>query len=116
MFISMGEYIKLVEREKEARSGGSVHWEAETEPRGSRKSSEINGGWIIYTPRLLWEKCLCSLCIKVIEWPVLYGPFRGRKMDFGERGAAVASYRDNRHSTIYSPVTVNTILGQSDCK
>lgn len=33
VFISMGEYIKLVEREKEANSEGSTHWEAETDLR-----------------------------------------------------------------------------------
>lgn len=31
VFISMGEYIKLVEREKEAHSEGGTHWEAETD-------------------------------------------------------------------------------------
>lgn len=53
---------------------------------GLSKSSEINRGWIIYTPRPLWEKCLCSLCIEVIEWEVLYGPFGGKKMNFGAGG------------------------------
>lgn len=43
---------------------------------GLPESSEINGGWIIYTPGLLWEKCLCSASIKVIGWAVLRGPFR----------------------------------------
>ena len=37
VFISMSEYIKLVEREKEACSEGSTHWEAETHLRALRK-------------------------------------------------------------------------------
>lgn len=37
VFVSMGEYIKLVEREKEARGGCSAHGEAETDLRALRK-------------------------------------------------------------------------------
>lgn len=37
VFISMGEYIKLVEREKEACGGCSAHGEAETDLRALRK-------------------------------------------------------------------------------
>lgn len=37
VFISMGEYIKLVEREKEAHSECSAHWEAETDLGALRK-------------------------------------------------------------------------------
>lgn len=37
MFISRGEYIKLVEREKEACSERSTHWEGETDLRALRK-------------------------------------------------------------------------------
>lgn len=37
VFISMGEYIKLVEREKEAHSESSTHWEAETDLGALRK-------------------------------------------------------------------------------
>lgn len=37
VFISMGEYIKLVEREKEAHSECCTHWEAETDLRALRK-------------------------------------------------------------------------------
>lgn len=37
VFISRGEYIKLVEREKEACSERSTHWEAETDLRALRK-------------------------------------------------------------------------------
>ncbi len=37
VFISMGEYIKLVEREKEACSECSAHREAETDLRALRK-------------------------------------------------------------------------------
>lgn len=75
-FVSMGEYIKLVEREKAARGGCSAHGGKPRQTSGLSESSEINGGWIIYTPRLLWEKCLCSPSIKGIGRPVLCGPFR----------------------------------------
>lgn len=37
MFISMGEYIKLVEREKEARGEWSTHREAEADLGALRK-------------------------------------------------------------------------------
>lgn len=37
VFISMGEYIELVEREKEARSESITHCEAETHLRAPRK-------------------------------------------------------------------------------
>lgn len=37
VFISMGGYIKLVEREKEAHGGCSAHGEAETDLRALRK-------------------------------------------------------------------------------
>lgn len=78
VFVSMGEYIKLVEREKEARGGCSTHGKPR-QTSGLSESSEINGGWIIYTPRLLWEKCLCSPSIKGIGRPILCGPFRTAK-------------------------------------
>lgn len=77
MFISVGEYIKLVEREKETVN--AAHTGKLRQTSGLSKSSEINEGWIIYTPRLLWEKCLCCLCVKLIEWAVLHGPFRRGK-------------------------------------
>lgn len=35
--ISMGEYIKLVEREKETHSQSITHWEAETDLGAPRK-------------------------------------------------------------------------------
>lgn len=78
LFISVGEYIKLAEREK-GLAVNAAHAGRLRQTSGLSESSEINGGWIIYTPSLLWEKCFCSLCIKVIEWAVLYGPFRGGK-------------------------------------
>lgn len=44
VFISMGEYIKLVEREKEARSERSAHWEAETDLGALRKAQKSTEG------------------------------------------------------------------------
>lgn len=45
MFISMGEYIKLVEHEKEARGKCSTHREAEADlgaPRKLRKQRRVD--------------------------------------------------------------------------
>lgn len=61
----MGEYIRwLSVRKKLALS--TAHIGKLRQTSGLSDSSEINGGWIIYAPKQQWEKCLCSLCVKVM--------------------------------------------------
>lgn len=66
VFISMGEYIKLVEREKEPRSERSTHWEAETDLRAPRK---------LRNQRRVDNLHTNSIVGKVLWLPVYYGPF-----------------------------------------
>lgn len=71
MFISMGEYIKLVEREKEAHTECSTHWEAETDLRALRKLRNQPRVDNLYTKTIVGKVPLLS---------VYYGDRRGTSL------------------------------------
>ena len=95
VFVSTGEYIKLVEREKEARCERCAHWEAETDLRALGKLRNQRR-----VDNLYIKTTVGKVCMKVIEWVLLSGPFMGGKMDYRW---ATENNTDIRHSAVYSP-------------
>lgn len=61
VFISVGEYIKLVEREKEASSERGTHWEAEADLRALRKLRNQRRVDNLYTKTIVGKVPLLSV-------------------------------------------------------